>query len=96
MVASLRGGGESSVVVTTLLFLTTSTSAICRRLFTDVPAGSDVTDYRCPMCTSAEPYSKGSSRSYRSVPDDDAASKISLIFHVVVLAVKYGREIAVQ
>jgi len=33
---------------------TTSTSATCRRWFADVPAGSDVADFRCPMCTSAE------------------------------------------
>ena len=43
------------MVVTTLLFLITSTSAICLRRFADVPAGSDVTDFRCLMCTSAEP-----------------------------------------
>ena len=43
------------MVVTILLFLTTSTSA-CRRQFADVPAGCDLTDFRCPMCTSAEPY----------------------------------------
>jgi len=36
---------------------TTSTSATCRRRFADVPAGSDVADFRCPMCTSAELYS---------------------------------------
>ena len=52
MVANHRGGGESLVVITTLLFLTTSTSATCWHRFTDVPAGSD---FRCPMCTSAEP-----------------------------------------
>jgi len=32
-----------------------TTSAICRHRFTDVPAGSDVTDFWCLMCTSAEP-----------------------------------------
>ena len=37
-----------------ILFFTTSTSATCRRRFADVPAGSDVADFRCPMCTSAE------------------------------------------
>ena len=46
-------GGESSVVVTTLLFSTRLTLAICRRQFTDVPAGSNVADFRCSMCTSA-------------------------------------------
>jgi len=56
MVANHRGSGESSVVVTTLLFLTTSTSATCRRRFADDPAGSGVSDFQCPMCTSAEPY----------------------------------------
>ena len=56
MVTNHRGGSESSVVVATLLFLTTSTSAVCRRRFADVPAGSDVADFRCPTCTSAEPY----------------------------------------
>jgi len=35
---------------------TTSTSATCQRRFADVPAGSDVADFRCPMCTSAEHY----------------------------------------
>ena len=35
---------------------TTSTLATCRRRFADVPAGSDVADFRCPMCTSAELY----------------------------------------
>jgi len=58
MVANHRGGSESLVVVTTLLFLTTSTSVTCRRQFVDVPAGYDVTDFRCPMCTSAKPYRK--------------------------------------
>jgi len=56
MVANHRGVGESLVVVTTLLFLTTWTSATCRRRFADVPVGSDVTDFRCPMCTSTELY----------------------------------------
>jgi len=54
MVANHHGGGESLVVVTTLLFLSTSTSATCWRRFADVPAGSDVADFWCPMCTSAE------------------------------------------
>ena len=51
MVASHHGGSESLVVVATLLFLTTSTSAICPHRFADVPAGSDVTNFQCPMCT---------------------------------------------
>jgi len=51
MVDNHCSGNESSVVITTLLFLTTPTSATCRRQFADVPAGSDVTDFRCLMCT---------------------------------------------
>jgi len=55
MVANHCSGSESLVVVTTLLFLTILTSAICRRRFADVPAGSDVADSRCPMRTSPKP-----------------------------------------
>jgi len=51
-----HGGGESLVVVSTPLFFTTSTLVTCWRRFADVPAGSDVADFRCPMCTSAERY----------------------------------------
>ena len=44
-------GGRNNTTV-----LTTSTSAICQHRFANVPAGSDVADFRCLMCTSAEPY----------------------------------------
>jgi len=38
-----------------IIFFTTSTSVICRRQFADFPADSNVANFRCPMCTSAEP-----------------------------------------
>jgi len=51
----LRCRGESSVVVTTVHYYFWQHRH--RRLAdADVPAGSDVTDFWCPMCTSAEPY----------------------------------------
>jgi len=37
-------------------YFTTLTLATCRRRFADIPTGSNVTDFRCPMCTSAELY----------------------------------------
>jgi len=37
------------------IFFTTSTSATCQRRFADVPTRTDVANFRCRMCTSAEP-----------------------------------------
>jgi len=56
-----------------ILFFTTSTSATCRCQFADVPAGSDVADFRCPMCTSAEPYAK-----YNGLPHGAAIKKCNI------------------
>jgi len=41
---------------TAYYFFTKSISAIRQRRFADVPACSDVSDFCCPMCTSAELY----------------------------------------
>ena len=43
-------------------FFTKSISSICRRRFADVPACSDVADFRCLMCTSAELHREGSEK----------------------------------